>query len=155
LVSGRWLERDDMVNDAMAALDWLAKEQTSRDGYFHPIGSERPYLRGQVKPLFDQQPVEAHGSISAYTRAWRVTGKSIWRDRAATAFGWFYGENHLGLPLCIPSVGSCCDGLSRDRVNRNQGAESTLAYLLSVVEMLEAGLISLERSPNLVHNQSI
>ena len=73
--------------------------------------------------------------VSAAIEAYRATSDSYWLDQAQLAFEWFTGRNDLGLPVCDPSSGACCDGLQADRANQNQGAESTLAYLLALAEM--------------------
>jgi hypothetical protein len=67
--------------------------------------------------------------------AYRATSDLWWYEQAQRAFDWFIGWNDLGLELCSPKTGGCRDGLHVDRVNRNQGAESTLAFLLSLAEM--------------------
>jgi hypothetical protein len=74
--------------------------------------------------------------VSAAIEAYRATGDSYWMDQARLAFEWFTGRNDLGLPVCDAATGGCYDGLHADRVNQNQGAESTLAYLLALAEML-------------------
>ena len=119
----------------LEALRWLAELQTSEDGYFRPIGSQGFYPRGGVRANFDQQPIEAHAMVSACLDAHRVTGEVRWQEEAFRAFDWFMGRNDLGLELYSPSSGGCHDGLHVDRVNQNQGAESTLAYLLALAEM--------------------
>jgi hypothetical protein len=73
--------------------------------------------------------------VSAATEAYQATNDSYWLEQAQMAFDWFTGRNDLGLPVCDVSSGACCDGLHPDRVNQNQGAESTLAYLLALAEM--------------------
>src|SRR5207244_4295129 len=84
---------------------------------------------------FDQQPIEAYAMISACLEAYRVTLDTYWHQHAQRAFEWFLGWNDLGLELYSPNTGGCCDGLLVDRVNPNQGAESTLSFLLSLTEM--------------------
>jgi hypothetical protein len=71
----------------------------------------------------------------------------MWHEEARLAFEWFLGRNDLGLPLYNPATGGCCDGLHMDRINLNQGAESTLAYLmaLSEMELLEHDLKSFQK----------
>ena len=59
----------------------------------------------------------------------------VWLQEARLAFEWFLGGNDLGLDLYDAKTGGCCDGLQEDRVNLNQGAESTLAFLLALGEM--------------------
>ena len=91
--------------------------------------------RGGARANFDQQPIEAHATISACIEAYHATGDMLWAAEARRAFEWFLGRNDLGLALYDPGTGGCRDGLHPDRVNRNQGGESTLAFLLSLVEM--------------------
>ncbi len=91
------------------------------------------------KAAFDQQPVEACGMVSACLEARRVTGDGQWMDQARRAFNWFLGENQLQQPLYDVTTGGCRDGLHADRVNENQGAESTLSFLLALCEMQSAG----------------
>jgi hypothetical protein len=112
--------------------------QCSEDGYFAPIGSNGFYRRGGRKALYDQQPIEACGMVSACLDAGRVTGDPEWAPQARRAFGWFLGQNHLQQPLYDATTGGCRDGLHADRVNRNQGAESTLSFLLALAEMRSA-----------------
>jgi hypothetical protein len=73
--------------------------------------------------------------VSACLEAYRATDDSCWLDQAHLAFEWFLGRNDLGLSVYDASSGGCRDGLHADRVNQNQGAESTLAFLLSLAEM--------------------
>jgi hypothetical protein len=73
--------------------------------------------------------------ISACLEAYRATADSWWHEQAQRAFDWFIGWNDLGQDLYSPETGGCHDGLHVDRVNGNQGAESTLAFLLSLAEM--------------------
>jgi hypothetical protein len=135
LVSGRWLDHPEMVADGLRSLQWLVSVQVSEEGYFAPIGSNGFHLRDGPKALFDQQPVEAWGVISACLEAERLTQDPDWRDHARRAFDWFLGQNLLHVPLYDPTTGGCRDGLHADRANENQGAESTLAFLLSLSEM--------------------
>ena len=138
LRAGHALERDDMIDTALRALRWLAEVHTADEGHFLPVGSNGFYRRDGERAAFDQQPIEAHAAVDASLDAYRLTSDDFWLDEAARAHGWFHGGNDLGLTLGDPATGACCDGLHPDRVNRNQGAESTLAYLLSSVAMLRA-----------------
>ncbi len=118
----------------LQTLRWLVAEQ-SRDGHFVPIGSDGFYRRGGVRARFDQQPIEAQATVSACLEAFEATHDRFWLDEARRAFEWFLGRNDLDQPLYNPSSGGCYDGLHFDRVNLNQGAESTLAFLLALEEM--------------------
>ena len=107
----------------------------SEKGHFRPIGSNGFYRRGGTRANFDQQPIEAQATVSACLEAYRATSDVWWYEHAQRAFDWFIGWNDLGLELYSPETGGCRDGLHVDRVNGNQGAESTLAFLLSLAEM--------------------
>jgi hypothetical protein len=115
-------------------LRWLVAEQTI-GGCFVPIGSDGFYPRGGKRARFDQQPIEAQSTMSACIEAFEATRDPFWRDEARRAFEWFQGRNDLDQPLYNPSSGGCYDGLHFDRINLNQGAESTLAFLLALTEM--------------------
>ncbi len=119
----------------LAALEWLVRVQRAPQGHFRPVGSEGFFRKGQEPARFDQQPLEAYATVAACLEAFRATRNARWIDEARSAFEWFLGRNDLGLELYDPATGGCCDGLHVDRVNRNQGAESTLAFLLSLAEM--------------------
>jgi hypothetical protein len=76
--------------------------------------------------------------VSACLEAYRVTGETRWVENAGRVFSWFLGQNHLQQPLYDPSTGGCRDGVHADRPNENQGAESTLSFLLALMEMRAA-----------------
>jgi glycosyltransferase involved in cell wall biosynthesis len=127
---------DRMVSAGLESLDWLMKTQRCEtNGHFVPIGSQGFYRQGGEKARFDQQPIEAAGAVSACLQAYRVTGDSRWRDQAWSAFKWFLGDNDLQIPLYDSVTGGCRDGLHPDRANQNQGAESTLSFLMALLEM--------------------
>jgi glycosyltransferase involved in cell wall biosynthesis len=135
ILSGQATGQQAVIDCGLKALRWLAELQMSETGHFRPIGSNGFYPRGGVRANFDQQPIEAHATVSACLEAHRATADVWWYEHAQRAFDWFIGWNDLGLELYSPETGGCRDGLHVDRVNRNQGAESTLAYLLSLAEM--------------------
>ena len=135
ILSGRATGQTAVFERGIEALRWLAGVQTSENGHFRPIGSNGFYHRGGTRAIFDQQPIEAHAMVSACLEAYRATADSRWYEQAQRAFDWFLGWNDLGLELHSVNTGGCRDALHVDRVNGNQGAESTLAFLLSLVEM--------------------
>src|ERR1700674_193881 len=136
LLAGSVCADDRMVSAGLVSLDWLMETQRCQtNGHFVPIGSQGFYHQGGEKARFDQQPIEAGGAVSACLEAYRVTGDSRWRDEAWRAFNWFLGDNDLQLALYDPETGGCRDGLHPDRVNQNQGAESTLSFLMALLEM--------------------
>lgn len=124
----------------LSSLQWLTSIQTTESGCFRPIGSNGFYLRNQNPAVFDQQPVEAQAMIAACNVAFRATQDPIWQAESKRAFEWFLGQNDLGLPLYDFASGACSDGLHKGRINENQGAESTLAFHLSLSEMIKAEL---------------
>jgi len=125
-----------MISAGLESLDWLLGTQRCEiNGHFVPIGSQGFYREGGEKARFDQQPLEAAGAVSACLQAYRVTGDSRWRKEAWSAFNWFLGDNDLQLSLYDSTTGGCRDGLHPDRANENQGAESTLSYLMALLEM--------------------
>ncbi|MFI5098716.1 MAG: glycosyltransferase family 4 protein [Candidatus Acidiferrales bacterium] len=134
--AGRRGANEAMVSAGLEALEWLATVQRCEiKGHFVPIGSHGFYSKKTEKARFDQQPVEACAAVSAYLQAYAATGKSRWRKDAWTAFNWFLGDNDLQVALYDPSTGGCRDGLHPDRANENQGAESTLSFLMALLEM--------------------
>jgi glycosyltransferase involved in cell wall biosynthesis len=135
ILSGRVNGYQKAFDRGLQALRWLVKVQTSENGCFRPIGSNGFYQRGGTRSNFDQQPIEAYAMVSACLEAYRATSDSWWYEQAHRAFDWFLGWNDLGLELHSIHSGGCCDALHVDRVNMNQGAESTLAFLLSLAEM--------------------
>jgi glycosyltransferase involved in cell wall biosynthesis len=127
---------DRMVSAGLEALDWLLNSQRCEaNGHFVPIGSQGFYRQGGEKARFDQQPIEAAGAVSACLEAYRVTGDVRWHDEAWSAFQWFLGNNDLQISLYDSVTGGCRDGLHPERVNENQGAESTLSFLMARLEM--------------------
>lgn len=135
IVSGQATGQPAVLERGLQALRWLTKMQMSEKGHFRPIGSNGFYKRHATRAHFDQQPVEAQATVSACLEAYRITLDSCWYEHAQRAFDWFLGWNDLGLELYSPETGGCHDGLHVDRVNGNEGAESTLAFLLSLAEM--------------------
>jgi hypothetical protein len=154
IVSGRATGQKPLVECGLQALRWLTEVQTSENGHFRPIGNNGFYLRGASRAIFDQQPIEAHAMVSACLEAYRATADRCWYEQAQRVFDWFLGWNDLGLELYSPNSGGCRDALHVDRVNGNQGAESTLAFLLSLAEMRLAQnfVQTFNHSPSLYEN---
>jgi glycosyltransferase involved in cell wall biosynthesis len=135
IAAGDWLSSEAASAAGLTMLEWLSSVQRSPGGRHSPVGCRGFMARGGDCARFDQQPIEAHATVSACVEAYRSTGQTEWLDQAWSAFEWFLGHNVLGLALCDPNTGGCRDGLLEDRTNDNQGAESTLAYLGALVEM--------------------
>ncbi len=136
LLVGAACRDEAMLSAGLESLKWLMETQRCPvNGHFVPIGSRGFYPQGRDQARFDQQPIEAAGAVSACLEAYRVTGENSWRSKAWSAFNWFLGDNDLQLPLYDSVTGGCRDGLHPDRANENQGAESTLSFLMALLEM--------------------
>ena len=135
LMAGRRNSDQQMTSISLGALSWLSGVQRCGQSHFVPVGSQGFFRKGGERARFDQQPIEAGGAVSAYLEAYRATGDERWRTEAWSAFNWFLGDNDLKIALYDPTSGGCRDGLHPERVNENQGAESTLAFLMAQVEM--------------------
>jgi len=137
LVCGQSMENTAMTEAGLESLIWLADlQRADTEGrHFVPIGSNGFYEQGGERARFDQQPVEAQAMVSACLVANRITGDKRWYQEARRAFEWFLGRNDLHLSVYDPTTGGCRDGLHPDRPNENQGAESTLAFLQSLLEL--------------------
>jgi hypothetical protein len=135
IVSGHSVGNQRSLEIGLRTLRWLLDVQRSPHGHLRPIGSNGFYRRGGKCAQFDQQPLEVLAIISACIAAWNVTADITWLAEARLAFEWFMGRNDLGLDVYDAGTGGCRDGLHQDRVNQNQGAESTLAFHLALAEL--------------------
>jgi glycosyltransferase involved in cell wall biosynthesis len=142
LILAGWRSKNQrMIEVGMESLHWLVAQQHRDNGeMFVPIGSNGFFTEGHEKARFDQQPVEACATISACLEVYRLTEEGRWFDEAQQVFRWFLGGNDLHTPLYDEKTGGCRDGLHPERVNENQGAESTLSFLMALLEMREANV---------------
>jgi len=134
LLSGHRMQRNDMIDMGLTSLKWLLVIQTE-ENHFVPIGSNGWYEKGGPRARFDQQPVEANAMVEACVEALNVTRDHTWFENAVMCFNWFLGHNDLNLPLYDPKTGGCRDALMADGINQNEGAESSLAWLLSLMTL--------------------
>ena len=130
-MAGWKLGSDRVLRNGLRMLKWLLTVET-RDGHLSvvPAGGWGP---GEVRPAFDQQPIEVAALSDACMRAATVTGDSSWLAGVEMSVVWFLGHNDAGVPMFDEQTGGGCDGLGRTGRSRNQGAESTLA-MLSVMQ---------------------
>jgi len=135
ILSGQSLQRDDMLQAGLHALEWLLTIQTEDEKHFVPVGNRGWYPRGGEKARFDQQPIVTQSMVEACLEAYKVTREERWMASAQLCLEWFLGRNDLNAPLYDYRTGGCCDGLTPEGPNRNQGAESTLACLLSLLKL--------------------
>jgi glycosyltransferase involved in cell wall biosynthesis len=127
IAAGAELGDDRLLDEGLELLDWLVGIETRGEHFsFTPTGGWAP---GEARPGFDQQPIEAGTMADACARAFDATGDPVWAERAQLAAAWFLGRNDVGVPLLDARTGGCRDGLERDGVNENEGAESTIALI--------------------------
>lgn len=146
LLAGGRSNNKRMMAAGVESLEWLVSVQHCGEReIFVPIGSAGTFSEHTEKTRFDQQPIEACATVSACLEAYRLTSERHWIDEARRAFNWFLGKNDLNAPLYDANTGGCRDGLHPDRVNENQGAESTLSFLMALLEMQTAKVIHAEK----------
>ncbi|WP_420239199.1 glycosyltransferase family 4 protein [Telmatobacter bradus] len=144
MLAGWRSDNQQMISAGTESLRWLLSVQKNgSDEIFVPIGSNGFYREGQEKARFDQQPVEACATVSACLEAYKLTHEPLWLEKAQHAFEWFLGKNDLQVQLYDTFTGGCRDGLHPDRVNENQGAESTLSFLMALLDMREGNVTDL------------
>lgn len=146
IAAGVALDDEAILSEGLQLLEWLVATETSGDHFsFAPVGGWGP---GEPRPGFDQQPIEAAAMADACARAFDATGDPMWRERTLLAAAWFLGRNDVGVPLLDPATGGCRDGLERDGVNENEGAESTIALIsaLQQARRVQAAAASARRS---------
>jgi hypothetical protein len=127
-VAGRRWPTEPFLETAEASFAFLDRV-TTIEAVFWPVGNHGWYPHGEEKAPYDQQPVEAITMADAAIAALHAINDSKHLVAFRRARGWFHGENSLRQPIGDVQTGSCCDGLQSSSVNRNQGAESTLAFL--------------------------
>ena len=134
LLSGQWLPDREMLDTGLRSLDWLKRVQTDEAGrHFAAIGNQGWYTRGGEKARFDQQPIEAAAMVDACIEAFNCTRDEEWIAYAYRCLNWFQGENDLRVPLYDHATGGCRDGLEAQGANQNQGAESSLCWLMALL----------------------
>jgi glycosyltransferase involved in cell wall biosynthesis len=103
-----------------------------------PVGNNGWYSKGGSFPEFDQQSIDVMAMVLLYHQKFQITHSKDCIDKMFKCYLWFLGENSLRLPLFDHETMGCCDGLMETGINRNQGAESTLAYWISHLTVLAA-----------------
>ncbi|MBY0112924.1 MAG: hypothetical protein K2Y21_08890 [Phycisphaerales bacterium] len=127
---------------AIAAASFAFLEaHTTNAGLFEPVGSNGWYSHGETKARYDQQPVEAVTMADAALAGFQLSCKDSYLSALRRAHAWFGGGNSEGLNLGVERDGACYDALMPGRVNRNQGAESTLAFLWTSVILAEGEMV--------------
>ncbi len=133
---GEGEEKERCLEYALTALKWLLAVQTNpAGGHLSLIGNKGWLVRGGTKAHFDQQPLDAAALIEACFQAFLASGEEFWHQEMERVFRWFLGYNDLNLPLIDYTTGACFDGIHPTGLNQNQGAESTLSYLMALHRM--------------------
>lgn len=136
MACGRITNDEGMVRTGIEVLEWLRDIQFDpREGWFAPVGNQGWFPKSGSKAKFDQQPLEAAAMIDACIEAYECTQREDWIQLASNCFNWYLGKNDQQIQLYDHAGGGCRDGLTANGVNENQGAESTLSYLHSLLAM--------------------
>ena len=130
------LHDEQIEQVAFEAMEFLT-ELTFHEGYLSIIGNEKWHIKNRERSVFAQQPLDAMSMVLMYQQAFLLTGKKEYYDKMNMSFLWFLGENDLRMSLYDSETKGCCDGFESYGVNRNQGAESTLAFLISQLTIME------------------
>jgi hypothetical protein len=133
LLSGQWLPDPALVEQGLTSLRWLLERQTDERGRLSLIGNRGWMSIDGARALFDQQPIDAMALLEACAEAYRCTQESFWLRKTHWCLEWFLGNNVTDSMLYDSSTGGCRDGLHADGPNLNEGAESTLAWLISLL----------------------
>jgi len=135
ILCGQWLPDQDMLQHGLRSLDWLLRIQTNDKGDISLIGCNGWYTRGGERALFDQQPIEIMSLVDACAEAYRATKDPRWGDEIRRCLTWFLGKNDVSVALYDFKTGGCRDGLNPQGANQNEGAESTLSWVLSLLSV--------------------
>jgi len=135
ILSGQWVPNAAMAAQGLKSLDWLLRQQIDERGVTHLIGNDGWLRREGGRANFDQLPVDAMALVEACAEAYRCTQEPVWLKRARQCFDWFLGNNKVEATLYDYHTGGSSDGLHPGEPSMNQGAESTLAWLIALMTM--------------------
>lgn len=132
----------------LESMEYLTKMTLEDKGYLNPVGNDGWLFRGKDMAIYDQQAIETMAMVLMYFKAYEITHDLKYIKQMYLSYQWFLGENSLRLPLYDYETKGCGDGLQPYGVNRNQGAESTLAYWISHLTVLKSLEFEYEFSGN-------
>jgi glycosyltransferase involved in cell wall biosynthesis len=135
ILAGQWIPNPEMFEMGINSLNWLLDRQKAPEGHLSIIGNTDWHNREGDSSTFDQQPLEAMSLIEACAEAFHSTGDRTWIEEGHLCLSWFLGRNDLNMQIYDFETGGCCDGIQPTGVNANQGAESTLSWLISLLTM--------------------
>ena len=152
IVGGQSLGRDELTARGLESLRWLG-DQCGLDDRWLRLPGHHGRHRGDPGPgAGDEQPLDAAALVEAELAAFAITGEREHGVRATRAFEWFLGRNRLRKPLYDFATGGCSDGLGREALNQNEGAESTLALHRAALMLDAAGVRAASREQALVQS---
>lgn len=129
---------DDKVLKVAVESAKFLESVTMKGGYLKPVGSRGWFRKGQVCAEFAQQSIDVMGMVLLFFKAYEVTKDKTYLDKMFISHMWYMGKNELSIPVYDYESGGCNDGLEEYGLNRNQGAESTISYLISHLTLLNA-----------------
>jgi hypothetical protein len=125
-----------ILRDARGSLEFL-EDVCFEDDQLRLVGNTGWHSRGGEKACADEQAIDAAAFVLAFRTAYEVTQDRHYLLRMRNAFAWFLGANRLGLPIYDFATGGCRDGMGVSEPNQNQGAESTICFLMSLLATLQ------------------
>jgi hypothetical protein len=137
ILAGQWIPNPEMFKMGIDSLTWLLEKQQAPEGHLSVIGNLNWHNKNGLTSNFDQQPIEVMCLIGACAAAFRSTGEIKWLDQGHRCLDWFLGSNDLNEQIYDFKTGGCCDAIQPTGINANQGAESTLSWLISLLSMYE------------------
>jgi glycosyltransferase involved in cell wall biosynthesis len=151
MACGRTTGNQDMIALGIDVLEWLRDIQLDPSaGWFAPVGNRGWFSKSGTKAQYDQQPLEAAAMIGACIEAYECTHGEEWIELASTCFDWYLGKNDQQIKLYDHATGGCRDGLQPDGANENQGAESTLSYIISLLAIYSLRGLTMSEGKNQV-----
>ena len=131
------LNEEKIKKVAFESMNFLV-DTTMKRGHLSIIGNEEWYVKDEERSVFAQQPVDAMGMVLMLREAYNITGNKLYLTKLFKSFKWFLGDNDLRISLYNHDTQGCGDGIESYGINQNQGAESTIAYLVSYLNVLKA-----------------
>lgn len=146
IAGGDALGRDELTGIGLDSLRWLG-DQCGLEGNRLRLPGHHGRRRFEAGPgAGDEQPLDAAALVEAELAAFAITEDPAHGVRAMRAFEWFLGRNRLRRPLYDFATGGCSDGLGQETLNKNEGAESTLALHHAALMLEAAGVRAMSSS---------
>lgn len=112
-------------------------DKTFLKGQIKVISNDNWLNKGESNTGYGEQPVDVAGTVMALTSFYNTFQDQEYINRQREAFSWFMGNNHLHQIVYNPATGGCYDGLEENNINLNQGAESTVCYLMARLSLIK------------------